>query len=190
MLPGVIPAGGICLSAKKRAESKTNIILKGLKMLRKLKAEVGKRFKEFRVAKKKPQHVLASELKVHQSTITNIEHGTTFPKINYLQYFYERYGLNINWLVTGEGDMYMAGHPKAVGVSRIMYPEVQYGDPRYEQYEELADLMQIPAIEQVIMAKLVEAKILFKDEVKQYRTDRDKKKREKKRRAARAKLKK
>lgn len=159
-------------------------------MLKKLKEDVGERFKEFRIDKKKPQHVLASELKVHQSTITNIEHGTTFPKINYLQYFYEKYGLNINWLVTGEGEMYMRGHPKAGGVSRIMYPEVQYGDPRYDQYEDLTDLMQIPAVEQVILAKLMEARTLFREEVKQFKTDREKKNREKAKRAAKARVKK
>jgi transcriptional regulator with XRE-family HTH domain len=159
-------------------------------MLKKLKEDVGKRFKEFRIDKKKAQHVLASELKVHQSTITNIEHGTTFPKINYLQYFYEKYGLNINWLVTGEGEMYMRGHPKAGGVSKIMYPHVQFGDPRYDQYADLANLMQIPAIEQVILAKLMECKTLFKEEVKEFTAQQDKEKREKARRAARAKVKK
>ena len=132
--------------------------------------------------------MLAAELKVHQSTITNIEHGTTFPKINYLQYFYEKYGLNINWLVTGEGEMYMRGHPKSGGAARIMYPHVQYGDPRFDQYDELTLLMQIPAIEQVMLAKLMEAKTLFKDEVKTFHSEQDVKKRSVTKRAAKAKV--
>jgi transcriptional regulator with XRE-family HTH domain len=159
-------------------------------MLKKLKEDVGMRFKDFRLEKKKPQHVLAAELEVHQSTITNIEHGTTFPKINYLQYFYEKYGLNINWLVTGEGDMYMRGHPTAEEASKIMYPHVEYGDSRYDQYEELTNLMQIPVIEQVMLAKLAESKNLFKDEVKKFVDEQKKKKRAKTRRVDRAKVKK
>lgn len=159
-------------------------------MLKKLKEDVGRRFKEFRISQKKAQHVLAQELQVHQSTITNIEHGTTFPKINYLQYFYEKYGLNINWLVTGEGDMFMDSIRRSMGAEKIMYPHIQYGDPNFESYLELVNLMQVPVVEQVILAKLSEAKVLFKDEVRDFLEQQQKKEREKKRRAARAKVKK
>ncbi|MGE5343993.1 MAG: helix-turn-helix domain-containing protein [Candidatus Omnitrophota bacterium] len=157
-------------------------------MLKQLKQDVGQRFKTFRIDRKKAQHLLAAELKVHQSTITNIEHGTTFPKINYLQYFYEKYGLNINWLVTGEGEMYMRTHPSAVGASTISYPNVQYGDPKFEQYNELMNLMQIPVVEQVVLAKLMECKTLFKDEVKDFLNQQERENREKKKRAERAKV--
>lgn len=159
-------------------------------MLKELKEQVGRRFKEFRISQKKAQHILAEELRVHQSTITNIEHGTTFPKINYLQYFYEKNGLNINWLVTGEGDMFMDSVRKNVGADKIMYPHVQYGDPNYAIYLELTNLMQVPVVEQVILAKLSEAKVLFKEQVRDFLEQQNKEEREKKKRAARAKVKK
>ncbi len=133
-----------------------------------LKEDVGTRFKAFRIDKKKAQHVLAGELNVHQSTITNIEHGTTFPKISYLFYFYAKYGLNINWLITGKGDMYLGGQKDGKQTEKIYLPQLDYGNPIYNQYAELAHLVQVPAIEQVLLAKLTECKILFKDEVKEF----------------------
>jgi transcriptional regulator with XRE-family HTH domain len=133
-----------------------------------LKKEVGIRFKAFRLNQGKAQHLLASELHVHQSTITNIEHGTTFPKISYLFYFFETYGLNINWLITGEGKMYLKDNNETEAAPQIRLPHVKYGHPTYAQYTDLASLMRVPVIEQVILAKLTECRILFKEEVKDF----------------------
>ncbi|UCH94993.1 MAG: helix-turn-helix transcriptional regulator [Candidatus Aminicenantes bacterium] len=157
--------------------------------LKDLKKEVGGRFRKFRSDKKKAQRILASELKVHQSTITNIENGTTFPKVNYLHYFYEKYDLNLNWLVTGEENMYLESAEKK-NASRIMAPHVKYGEPTYDNYQELNSLMQIPVIEQVIFAKLSECKIIFKEQVKKFLKNQEKKKREKEKKAEQARVKK
>lgn len=157
--------------------------------LKNLKKQIGKRFKLFRLDKKKSQFVLAAELQVHQSTITNIEKGFTFPKVSYLNYFYEKYGLNLNWLVTGDGETYME-EAEDKGASRIKAPDVEYDSYKYDKYQELNTLMQIPVIEQVIFAKLSECKILFKDSVKKFHDNLNKEKREKKRKASRAKVKK
>lgn len=157
-------------------------------MLKKLKQDVGKRFKDFRVDKKKAQHILAAELKVHQSTITNIEHGTTFPKINYLEYFYQKYGLDINWIVTGNHEMFRKGFPGSTQPNVVLSPHAQYGEPKFDQYVELHNLMKIPVIEQVVLAKLAECKILFKEEVKEFLEKQDTETREDVKRAAKAKV--
>lgn len=146
--------------------------------LKDLKKEVGMRFKAFRLDLKKAQNVLAAELQVHQSTITNIEHGTTFPKINYLYYFYENYKLNLNWLVTGDGKMYLQPYEKIIA-QRIMTSPQDYGDIEYDKYQDLSTMMQIPVIEQVIFAKLSECKILFKDYIKDHYKNLEKEKRKK-----------
>jgi len=156
-------------------------------MLKELKVDVGNRFKTFRQDKKKAQHILAAELKVHQSTITNIEHGTTFPKLNYLEYFYSKYGLNINWMVTGNGEMYIQDHP-SVNAATIGAPHVHYGEPRFEQYGELLNLMQIREVEQIILAKLMECKTLFKDEVKEFISQQKLENKEKEKKASKAKV--
>lgn len=157
--------------------------------LKNLKKEVGGRIKVFRLDKKKAQNVLASELQVHQSTITNIEHGTTFPKVNYLHYFYEKYGLNLNWLVTGVGEKYMNGAKKKIP-KKINAPHHEYDDLRYDKYQELNLMMQIPVIEQVMFAKLSECKILFQDHVREFHEQLEEEIREKKRKASQVKVKK
>jgi transcriptional regulator with XRE-family HTH domain len=153
-----------------------------------LKKKVGERLKLFRLDKKKAQNILASELKVHQSTITNIEQGTTFPKLNYLKYFKEKYALNLNWLVTGEGDKFLDGVEKNFkGSAKIKLHCSGYGD---EKYRELSNMMRIPVVEQVMFAKLSECKILFKDEISKFLDNQEKEKRAKKRKASRVKFKK
>jgi transcriptional regulator with XRE-family HTH domain len=114
------------------------------------KEEIGSRFRQFRDRIGKAQHELAAELKISQSTIANIERGKAFPNINYLHYFYNNYQLNINWLLIGQGDMFSKG--KAMN----------------QKYLELINLMQVPVIEQVILAKLIEIKALLKDEIKAF----------------------
>jgi transcriptional regulator with XRE-family HTH domain len=114
------------------------------------KKEVGARFRQFRAAIHKAQHEMAEELRVTQSTIANIEGGKAFPNLTYLHHFYYNYRLDINWLLTGQDGMF---------TKRDDVPE---------KYSELLNLLQIPVIEQVINAKLIEAKALLKDTIKTY----------------------
>lgn len=111
------------------------------------KKEVGARFRQFRTAIHKAQHEMAGELHVSQSAIANIEGGKAFPNLAYLYHFYNKYRLNNIWLLTGDGDMLM---------KRNEVPD---------KYNELFNLLQIPIIEQVINAKLIEARVLLKDNI-------------------------
>jgi DNA-binding XRE family transcriptional regulator len=130
-----------------------------------IKKEVGKRFRKFREEIKKPQHELASELGIYQSTITNIERGKTFPNIKYLQYFYHKYRLDINWLLTDEGEMFVHHYHTNPNAISVMDCHIGYNDPRYQQYADLFNCMQVPEVEQVVLARLTEAKALFKDQI-------------------------
>ncbi len=133
-----------------------------------IKVEIGKRFRRFREAIKKAQHELAAELGIYQSTITNIERGKTFPNIRYLQYFYFEYNLNINWLLTSQGEMKMQHYQINPNASSIMECHISYDDPMYKKYEALVNYMQVPEVEQLILARLTEAKALFKEEIKEF----------------------
>ncbi len=121
------------------------------------KKAVGKRFRRFRETIGKAQHQMASELGISQSTIANIERGKAFPNISYLQHFISNYNLNINWLLSEEG-------------------EIRYchGELVKDKYLELMALMNIPVIEQVILAKLIELKALLKDEIKAFKEEKKK----------------
>jgi transcriptional regulator with XRE-family HTH domain len=114
------------------------------------KKEIGSRFLQFRKSIGKRQHQLASELNVTQSTIANIECGKAFPNLTYLQHFYHRYRLNINWLFTNQGNMFV---------------DQKSAD---EKYIDLINLLQVPVIEQLIMAKLIETKALLKDHIESF----------------------
>ena len=91
-----------------------------------LKKKIGDRFKKFRKAIDKPQHHLAEELDVFQSTITNFELGKTFPNSGYLFHFFEKYGLNIHWLFTGEGFMFVRDLTKRPEISYIRESGIDY----------------------------------------------------------------
>ena len=172
---------------KKTSTSKKTTKEAGVGTLRALKKQIGERFKSFRQDKKKAQNALATELHVHQSTITNIEHGTTFPKVNYLNYFFEKYGLNLNWLINGYGEKYIENQDISLA-SKIMASHPEYEETARNNYLELLKLMQIPVIEQVMFAKLSECKILFKDQVQESQEKEAKEKRQKEKKAAKAKL--
>jgi transcriptional regulator with XRE-family HTH domain len=132
-----------------------------------IKIEIGRRFKRFREAIGKTQAQLARELNVYQSTITNIEVGKTFPGIRYLDYLQKNYRLNISWIISSKGEMFGREEtfPPAVSLLDCHIPVI---DPRYKRYVELIYLMQVPVIEQVILAKLTEIKVIAKDELERF----------------------
>jgi len=130
-----------------------------------IKKEIGQRFKRFRRAIGKTQMQLARELNVYQSTITNIEVGKTFPGLKYLHYFHNKYRLNTNWLLSNRGDMFESEEERTSTAASLLGCHVHKKDAMYKKYSELIDLMKVPVIEQVILAKLVELKVLAKEEI-------------------------
>ncbi|MCK4762442.1 MAG: helix-turn-helix transcriptional regulator [Candidatus Aminicenantes bacterium] len=126
--------------------------------------EVGVRFKVFREIIDITQSQLAAELDVPQFEIVEIEEGRVFPNTLFLHYLYEEYGLNINWLMAKVGPMFNEKDPKNLGATYPVRPPVREGDPRFELYKELMELMEIPAIKRSIEAALLEIKTLLKKE--------------------------
>lgn len=130
------------------------------------KKVIGIRFKIFREIIDRTQAQLASELGVVQSEINDIEAGRIFPDIAYLHYLYEEYGLNINWLMGKVGGMFNEKDPRRLSGLLFTKPPGHTGDPRYLQYMELLDLLEIPVIEESIMAALLEIKTLLKNQAR------------------------
>jgi len=89
-----------------------------------LKTNIADRFTIFRKSIGKTQLELATELHIYQSTITNIEKANTLPRINYLHYLYENYKLNIQWMVTGKGKMFVQDKK---GSKIVAEPSASYG---------------------------------------------------------------
>jgi len=135
------------------------------KKINPMKKEIGRRFKLFRETLKKTQTQLAEELNVYQSTVTNIELGKTFPGIKYLEYFHVKYRLNTNWLLNETGQIFVAREEDTSPPPSLLRCHIKKDDIRYDRYKELMELMKVPVVEQLILAKLVELKVLAKEEI-------------------------
>ncbi len=71
-----------------------------------LKRLVGIRFIQFRDALGKNQQQMAEELKIPETTISDIESGTIPPPKTLVDYLNHTYGMNPKWLIDGIGTMY------------------------------------------------------------------------------------
>ncbi len=71
-----------------------------------MKAEIGTRFRAFRIENKLSQKELAGKLGLQQSTIASIETAVTFPSLPITFFLVKNFNLSLNWLLTGEGEMF------------------------------------------------------------------------------------
>ncbi|MGD2085163.1 MAG: helix-turn-helix transcriptional regulator [Candidatus Aminicenantes bacterium] len=137
-----------CMKKKDKKMKKTNELV----------GDWGIRFLLFRKAIKRNQLQMASELETHQAEIAGIEKNTIYPKINYLHYLNKKYGLNINWLLCNAGDMFVKDPPPDIDPNYAMKPADSTHQGKNEKTIELMQLMKIPSVEKIIMAKLEEIK--------------------------------
>ncbi len=119
-----------------------------------IKEQIGQRFRKFREAIGKTQLQLAREFNVYQSTITNIEVGKTFPGIKYLHLLGKDYRLNADWIVNNRGEMFEDSPP----IPKALI----------EKYSNLLNLMQIPVVGQLILARLEEVKVIVREEIERF----------------------
>jgi transcriptional regulator with XRE-family HTH domain len=119
-----------------------------------LKKQIGQRFRKFRETIGKTQTQLAGEFKVYQSTITNIEVGKTFPGIKYLHQLGKTYRLNADWIVNDRREMFDDSPP---------FPKAMI-----EKYSNLIKLMQVPVVEQLILARLEEVKAIAREDIERF----------------------
>ena len=119
-----------------------------------LKNQIGQRFKKFRDTIGKTQLQLAGEFKVYQSTITNIEMGKTFPGIKYLHQLGKTHRLNADWIVNDRGEMFDDPPPFPTAL--------------IEKYSNLIKLMQVPVVEQLILARLEEVKVIAREDIERF----------------------
>lgn len=96
------------------------------------------RLKEVRKALGLTQDKFSKELGVSKPTYVRYELGEIWPNATMLSIMTIKYDINLNWLLTGEGEMFL---------------EVVEVD---EKYRELFSYMKVPVVEQVILAKLAE----------------------------------
>ncbi len=128
---------------------------------------------EFRRRLKETRHVLgmtqdefAKELAVSKPTYVRYEAGEMMPKAGFLTALINKFNVNLNWLLAGEGDMFrITGIPGEVPtwILKKIYNS--------KRYREMSELMQIPEIERAILSKLDELKRIFKEDIERYLED-------------------
>jgi transcriptional regulator with XRE-family HTH domain len=130
---------------------------------------MGKRIRQLRKTLGFTQDAFAAILKVSKPAYVRYEYGKRFPPLKVIQFLYKKYRVDNNWLVTGEGEMFLKEEEEDDDEDVSPFVKIFKGGKIPPKYDELVELMQIPAIEQVIMAKLIEIKFLFKDEIETFK---------------------
>lgn len=77
------------------------------------------RFIEIRKNFFKNQTDMASIFNVSKQTISDYERGRTFPKPDILEKLTTEYNINLNWLLTGKGNMLLTDTEKASTTQQI-----------------------------------------------------------------------
>ena len=72
------------------------------------------RLKEVRKSLKLKQKVMAEKLDIHYVTYNKYENGATEPAIDFMHTLYRNFNVNMNWLITGEGMMFVPEHEKVL----------------------------------------------------------------------------
>lgn len=74
--------------------------------------DLGRRLTDVReAAGYRSRKALADDLKMNAETLGGYERGDTVPDYAFLSLYREKFGINLNWLITGEGDMFFATSP-------------------------------------------------------------------------------
>ncbi|KQY85268.1 MULTISPECIES: helix-turn-helix domain-containing protein [unclassified Paenibacillus] len=102
------------------------------------------RIKAIREALKMSQREFGERLGVSRDVISNLEYNRVEIKDLMVKHICERYGINENWLTTGEGDMFLNEWQsnkkldEAIAIFKELQPQFQ--DFALEQIRKLADL--------------------------------------------------
>jgi transcriptional regulator with XRE-family HTH domain len=123
--------------------------------------ECGKRLKKVRKTLRMTQDKFSETLGTAKSTYVRYELGEMMPKLQFLANLINKIQVNSNWFLTGSGEMFQR---EKAGDSFQANPEVF----RNQRYIEMLKLMNIPEVEQLMMARLTEIKALFAPEIKAY----------------------
>jgi len=76
--------------------------------------DIKDRVRDARSSLKLSQEALAIETGSQRTTVAGYENGISLPKAEFLRELSIKYGINPNWILTGEGEMYLQKGNKAI----------------------------------------------------------------------------
>ncbi|MGE5340934.1 MAG: helix-turn-helix domain-containing protein, partial [Candidatus Omnitrophota bacterium] len=118
------------------------------------------RLRDARKAAGFTQKEMADKLMLDEVTYNRYESGDRLPKVDVLQNFYSLTGVNLIWLIIGEGDMY-----KKADI-RDIYPDL----PEDKRIDELIKHLQVPIIYHEVVSDFIIYKKKYADFINKYFT--------------------
>jgi transcriptional regulator with XRE-family HTH domain len=145
------------------------------KKSKQLKEAIGNRLENFRNSVNRSVEEMAKEIHVIPNELVLIEKGSHFPQHENLEYWRSQYDLDLNWLYTGEGSMLHdlddPGRKRIIALwDKVLAEAGEYIDSILE----IINLMRMPLTRQILLAKLVELKVLGRKEIARYFKVKDK----------------
>lgn len=131
--------------------------------MKELKSIVGERIKLLRKALDCNQKEMCELLDLSQSNLAKIENGMLFPGFELMNKLHEKFNLNIDWLITGTGEMFLNNSKTLFNIRKI-YP----GLPDDIHIDELIEDLQVPLIFYEIMAKYLLIRNEHEDVINSY----------------------
>ncbi|MGE5341908.1 MAG: helix-turn-helix domain-containing protein [Candidatus Omnitrophota bacterium] len=98
------------------------------------------------------QREIASRLSIDFTTYNRFETGDRAPNIEILRKIYQVTGVNLHWLLTGEGDML----DKPLNI-RSIFPNI----PPDDQIDEMIECLQVPAVYHALLSDFLAYKKKF-----------------------------
>lgn len=74
--------------------------------------EIGRRLKQIREYKNLTQTAFGEALGVTKQAVANAESAHSLPSIKLLYRLIEKFDVNVNWLITGNGALFISGMPE------------------------------------------------------------------------------
>jgi transcriptional regulator with XRE-family HTH domain len=136
-----------------------------LKDLKYVSGLIGKRITAFRHIMDLKRQQLAKELDITENLLESHERGKVGIDAHmiFAEKFYNLYGVNANWLISGSGAMFIKKGPLTPPGIYNLYKSTAL-EPKYE---ELITIMKhLPVIEQLVLARFEEAKIICSEDIK------------------------
>lgn len=119
------------------------------------------RLRNLRHIRNLSQNEFIRDLSVSKPTYVRYEAAEMMPKIAFLQELYVHFNVDLTWLITGLGEMFVS--------NTLVEPPHIYSEKNIpKKYVELFRLMEIPEIELSILMELEKAKRIFKSKVEKF----------------------
>ncbi len=118
------------------------------------------RLRQIRESLGMTQEEFADALNISKPSVARYEAGSRHPGSDLLTVLLNKYGINLNWLLTGE---------ETATLNKENSAPLSSSFARDKEMQELLELMEIPEIRRTVLAELDKAKQIFKSLVEKRR---------------------